>query len=42
MDQFAVSILLTCLGYASAAEKSKRIAHVSIEEWQRVVELARR
>jgi hypothetical protein len=40
MDQSVVSILLTCLGYASEAAKAERLACVSAEEWRMVAELA--
>jgi hypothetical protein len=41
MEQPAFPILLVCIGYASKAAKSERLAHISSREWQAVVELAR-
>jgi hypothetical protein len=41
MDQETHLILLTCLGYASVATKTERLARVSADEWKQVVTLAR-
>jgi len=40
MDQFAIPILLTSLGYSSEAAKRVRLVRVSADEWHTVVELS--